>query len=177
MDSLDIFEVLVRENSRMLTAFVQSSVRNPAAADDIWQETMVTAWKRWNDYDRSRPFGAWLRGIAKNNIRSWQRSAAKSHTHVETSTLDYFDAVFAQIQNAEGDTFAEKLGALRDCIQALPPHYQDVVTLRYEEELMPVAIAEQLKSPLETIKKRLQRAKATLFDCVTRKLNISPSNA
>jgi|GEM_PF-180387 len=175
VDSLDIFEVLVRENSRMLTAFIQSAVRNPAAVDDIWQETMVTAWKRWDDFDRSRPFGAWLRGIARNNIRSWQRATAKNHTSVDNSTLEYFDAVFAQIQSREGDTFTEKLEVLRLCIQALPAHYKDVVNLRYEEGLMPATIAEQQTRPLETIKKRLQRAKTMLFDCMTRKSGIGTS--
>lgn len=88
VDSLDIFEVLVRENSRMLTAFIQSAVRNPAAVDDIWQETMVTAWKRWDDFDRSQPFGAWLRGIARNNIRSWQRATAKTIRQSTTALLN-----------------------------------------------------------------------------------------
>jgi len=155
----------------MLTAFLQSSVRNHAAVDDIWQETMLTAWRRWSDYDRSRPFGAWLRGIARNNILAWQRSAANTHKPVDNTTLDYFDAVFGQIHACEGDTFAEKLDALRDCITALPVQYQDVVHLRYARELMPAAIASHMTQQLETVKKRLQRAKGMLFDCVTRKLN------
>jgi len=35
------------------------------AADDIWQETMLVAWRRFDDDDTTRPFGAWLRGIAQ----------------------------------------------------------------------------------------------------------------
>ena len=58
------FEILVRENTRMLTVFLRSRVKDEAAVDDLFQETMLVAWKRLDDCDLSRPFGPWLRGIA-----------------------------------------------------------------------------------------------------------------
>lgn len=170
MESLDVFEVLVRENARMVTAYVQSFVTSPAAVDDIWQETMLTAWRRWSDYDRSRPFGAWLRGIAKNNILAWQRQSARAHTMVDHATLDYVGGVFSRIQQLDGDRFEEKLDALRACIQSLPESYRNVVRLRYEDSLMPAAIAGQQGKSLETVKKQLQRARGILHECLTRKL-------
>lgn len=170
MDSLDVFEVLVRENARMVTAYVQASVPTPAAVDDIWQETMFTAWKRWSDYDRSRPFGAWLRGIARKKILAWQRQAAREYASLDQATLDYVGSVFSRIQQLEGDRFEEKLEALRACIQALPDSYQHVVRLRYEDALMPAAIADRQEKPLETVKKQLQRARGILHECLNRKL-------
>jgi RNA polymerase sigma-70 factor (ECF subfamily) len=65
VNAKQIFEILVRENSRMLLAFIRSIQSDQAAADDIWQETMLVAWRRIGDYDNSRPFGPWLRGIAQ----------------------------------------------------------------------------------------------------------------
>ena len=48
----------------MLTVFLRSRVNDEAAVDDLFQETMLVAWKRLDDCDLSRPFGPWLRGIA-----------------------------------------------------------------------------------------------------------------
>ena len=170
MDSLDVFEVLVRENTSMLTTFVRAAVRQDAAVDDIWQETMITAWRRWDDYDRSRPFGAWLRGIAGKNILAWHRKQARDHVCCDDATLEYFGQVIGRMQNLNGDTFQDKLDALRACIQALPEPYQDTIRLRYEENLMPAAMADALSLKTETVKKQLQRAKAQLFDCISRKI-------
>ena len=170
MDSLDIFEVLVRENSGMLTAFIRAAVAQSTAVDDIWQETMLTAWRRWDDYDRSRPFGAWLRGIASRNILAWHRKQVRDPAWCDGTVLEHFSNTFAGIQQLYGDTFHDKLSALRSCIEALPEDYHEVIRLRYEEDLMPAAIAEGLSLKTETIKKQLQRAKALLHECINRKI-------
>ncbi len=54
------FEILVRENTRMLTVFLRSRLDDEAAVDDLFQETMLVAWKRLDVCDLSRPFGPWL---------------------------------------------------------------------------------------------------------------------
>lgn len=170
MDSLDVYEVLVRENAGVLTAFIRAAVADSSAVDDIWQETMVTAWRRWDDYDRTRPFAAWLRGIAAKNILAWNRKSARSHVSCDEATLEYFGGVLTQIQRLEGDSFDEKLDALRACIEMLPSSYRETIRLRYEENMMPAALANHQAAKLETVKKQLRRAKVLLFDCITRKL-------
>ena len=54
------FEILARENSRMLTVYLRSLVDDEAAVDDLFQETMVVAWRRLDECDLSLPFGPWL---------------------------------------------------------------------------------------------------------------------
>ena len=61
-----VFEILVREHSDRLMAFASAVCRNRSAAEDVFQETLLRAWKGLEGYDRARPFGAWLRGIARN---------------------------------------------------------------------------------------------------------------
>lgn len=170
MDSLDVFEVLVRENSGMLTAFIRASVSQAAAVDDIWQDTMLAAWRRWDDYDRSRPFGAWLRGIASNNVLAWHRKHSREPLWCDESTLQHFSAAFAGIQQLAGDTFQEKLDALRACIEGLPEGYHDVIRMRYEDGMMPATVAESLSLKTETVKKHLQRAKSLLHECINLKI-------
>ena len=170
MKTLELFEVLVRENGGMLTAYLRATSVPSSVVDDIWQETMLTAWRRWEDYDRSRPFGAWLRGIASKNVLAWYRRNAKDHIACDQSTLEYFSDQLSRVQNLPGDTFDEKLEALRGCIDALPVGYKESVRLRYQEDLKPAAMAEKLVRNVETVKKQLQRAKSLLFECIGRKL-------
>lgn len=160
----------------MLTAFLRTAV--PASAvDDIWQETMLTAWRRWDDFDRSRPFGAWLRGIASKNVQAWYRRNSKDHVACDLQTLDYFSETFSRIHNLPGDTFDEKLTALRQCIEALPDNYQQTIRLRYEEELMPADVAQRLKRGTETVKKQLLRAKAMLLQCINQKMSLATTRS
>ena len=43
----EVFEILMRENADMLLAFLRASVRDSHAVDEMFQETMVVAWRGW----------------------------------------------------------------------------------------------------------------------------------
>jgi RNA polymerase sigma-70 factor, ECF subfamily len=168
-DAHDLFEILVRENSRMLMAYVRSVTRNATVADDVWQETMMVAWRRIEDFDRSRPFGPWLRGIASRVMLGHNRK--ESHAvQVDTATLEYLDSRFEQMQSLRGDTLDEKLQALRDCVASLPEHYRTCIELRFMSGLKPQKLSEQIGIALESVKKRLVRAKGMLLTCIEQKM-------
>ena len=62
--STQVFEVLVREYDQMLMAYIRCLIRDPGLVEDVFQETLITAWRRFEDFDSTRTLGAWLRGIA-----------------------------------------------------------------------------------------------------------------
>lgn len=168
-DATDLFEILVRQNSRMLMAYIRSAIRDSASADDVWQETMLVAWRRINEFDRSRPFGPWLRGIAARVILGHGRK--HSHTvQVNESTLDFLDSRFENLQSLRGDTWDEKLQALRDCVASLPEHYRTCIEMRFMEGIKPSQLSKQINLALESVKKRLVRAKAMLVTCIDQKM-------
>ncbi len=177
LNAKDVFEILVRANADMLIAYIRAAVHDDAAADDIFQETMLTAWRRLADYDKQRPFGPWLRGIAGRLILSHFRKSTKRAELCEAETLEYLSSRFEQLQQLQGDTFDDKMEALRDCTAQLPDAYREAVRLRYTNDLGPTTIAERLKIATEAVKKRLQRAKSRLLDCINQKLqaNDTPS--
>lgn len=47
------------------------------AANDVVQETFMTAHRRWSTFDASQPVRPWLLGIARNVIRHHARSAGR----------------------------------------------------------------------------------------------------
>ena len=176
MDAIEPFEVLVRENGGMLSAYLLANV--PASAvDDLWQETMLTAWRRWEDYDRTRPFGSWIRGIASKNVLAWYRKQSRAPAVLDPADLEFADREFERLQKLTGDTFDEKLSALRECIDRLPDSYRHAVLLRYEKGLQPTELADAISRNTETVKKRLQRAKAMLLICIRGKLSAELSGA
>jgi RNA polymerase sigma-70 factor (ECF subfamily) len=170
MKAKEVFEILVREHATSLMVFIRSLVSDSAAAEDIFQETMMTAWKNMDRFDRERPFGPWLRGIAGKTTLAWYRQIRKQPMLRAEELIEKMDHRLTELHALSGDTFNEKLEALKDCILKLPEPYQDTIRLRYNEQLMPAAIVEQTKTNLETVKKRLNRARSMLMTCITRKI-------
>ncbi len=167
----DLFEILAREHADMLSVYLRCIVRDNADVDDIFQETMLVAWKRLPDFDRSRSFGPWLRGIAGRIVMAHRREAARAPFLCDEGVLERLGNVLTKIRSQPGDTLDERLAALRECMGDLPEQARSTVQLRYEQKLSRQEIADELTLPVETVKKRLQRARAQLLDCIQRKLD------
>ena len=77
-DARKLFETLVREHADMLTVYLRASLGNSPDVDDVFQETMIVAWKRLDDFDHTRPFAPWLRGIARNLVLAQRRRRGRT---------------------------------------------------------------------------------------------------
>ncbi len=163
------FEILVRENSRMLTVYLRSLVRDEATIDDLFQETMVVAWRRLDECDLDRPFGPWLRGIASRLVMAHYRMKKQQPVLLHEGVLNLLDHQFEGINSRSGDTWDEKVVALGDCLEALPVKQKQVVDARYLDGLPASQVADRFQISLEACKKRLQRARTMLADCLKRK--------
>lgn len=163
------FEILARENSRMLTVYLRALVRDETVADDLFQEAMVVAWKRLEECDLSRPFGPWLRGIAAKLVMAHYRKRKAAPVFLDEGVLSNLDRHFQAIQTAGGDTWDEKIAAIHGCLDALSPSYRTAIDGRYFKGLKPTPLAKQMGISIEACKKRLVRARSILSECLKRK--------
>ncbi|MGJ8637138.1 MAG: RNA polymerase sigma factor [Phycisphaerales bacterium] len=161
-----IFEILVRENTDMLMAYLRSTVDDSSAIDDLFQETMIVAWKRINDYDRSRPFGPWLRGIARMLVLAHYRTLSKSPAWNNTEILDTIESRFQEFLTQNGRTFSEQAHDLLNCMKRLSSGLKQIVELLYARDMSHTQIAAALNEQAATIRKRAQRARAQLYECM-----------
>jgi len=166
----ELFEVLVREHADALIASIRAGVGR-GHADDVFQETVLVAWRRLADYDRTRPFGPWLRGIARLvalDLVSRQRRMQVA----DPATFDTIERNVAAFERARGEgaepamSFRERLAALDDCLSRLPAMYAEVVQATYRDTRQLADIAQALGGNEELVKKRLQRARAMLAHCL-----------
>ena len=153
----------------MLMTYLRAVVQNQSVIDDLFQETMLIAWQKLDEYDRERPFGPWLRGIAAKLVMAHFRKAKSDVMMLEAETLEYLSQQLQYISERPGDTWDEKIAALRDCIEGLPDQNRQAIHLRYFEQTPASQIAAITKTTVEAIKKRLQRARTQLLDCLRRK--------
>lgn len=169
VDPLVLFEILVRENADSLTAFLRASIRDQTAVDDLFQEAMLVAWRRIGDYDRSRPFGAWLRGIAKRLLLAYYRTSAREVPLSHEKILEHLDQRMAHIDLQPGTCFDERIAALKDCVDHLSTAFREPLELHYREGQTAEWIASHLSSTKHAVQKRLQRARVQLGECLEHK--------
>ncbi|MBK8979444.1 MAG: sigma-70 family RNA polymerase sigma factor [Planctomycetes bacterium] len=171
MDSRELFEILVRENQGLVRAFLLSAVRDAAVADDLLQEAFLIAWKNLDRYDRSLPFGPWVRGIAAKLVLTERRRYARSKVYfVDEEAIRHLERGNDDVHALAGDTLDEKLAALRTCMDGLTDYQRTTIRLHYEDGLQCKDIAPRLGLGLESVKKHLQRGRAALMRCIRGRL-------
>jgi RNA polymerase sigma-70 factor len=165
----EVFSVLVREHMDMLLTYVRSMVYDAATVEDIVQETMLVAWRRFDDYDQSRPLAYWLRGIARKLVVAHYRRQHRQPLYSDASFLDAIDERMTHIDSRPGDTWNDKVAALAQCLDLLPEPMRRSIRLFYENACNTEAIAAETNTTREAAKKRLQRARSLLAECLRRK--------
>lgn len=162
-----VFEILAREHAPMLLAFLRSLLRAGDAVDDVFQETMLTAWRRLADYDRERPFAPWLRGIALNLVRKQQQRDARVAVPCDPAELEALVRRFDEVAST-AEVFSSTSERLQHCLRHLPEKLRVVIGLVYERGLALRAAAQALETNEEAVKKRVQRGRQMLAACLRR---------
>ncbi len=148
--------------------FMLKRTQNETDTEDIVIETFAKAFDRISTYNPEYAFNTWLIAIAKNVHIDLLRKK-KSTLFIDITDEDDQQAynVADSSPSPEDELIKEQnLSSLLECIKQLKPHYQEVIQLRYFQELSYQEIAEQLNEPLNNVKIKLLRAKKLLADVI-----------
>lgn len=151
--------------------FMLKRTENEHDTDDIVIETFAKAFDKLGSYNSEYGFNTWLIAIAKNVHIDMLRKK-KSSLFVDYSEDDDEHAfgVADETPTAEDELITEQnLSELLQCIKQLKPAYQEVIQMRYFQEMSYQEMAEALEEPLNNIKVKLLRAKKLLAEVITKK--------
>ncbi len=151
--------------------FMLKRTEDETDAEDITIETFSKAFDKIATYNPAFQFNTWLIAIAKNVHVDMLRKRKSAWF------LDITDQEDRQAYNvadtspsAEDKLITEQnLSRLLMCIKELKPQYQDVIQLRYFQELSYQEIADHLGEPLSNVKIKLLRAKKLLAEIIRNK--------
>lgn len=123
---------------------------NRSLAEDAVQETFLKAIRYFDRYTHKGKFKAFLYRIAANTCIDMQRKNRHTDMSLEESGIDplYAEPAFETIRSDL---------ALKQLVSCLPPELQEIILLRYGQELTLRETAQTLHLPLGTVQSR-QRA-------------------
>jgi RNA polymerase sigma-70 factor, ECF subfamily len=160
-DSAALASVVARYHHR-LYRYLRRLVREPAAADDLFQQTWLNVVRQIGRYDSHRSFDTWLFAIAHNAAMDLLRR----------KTGESLEELAHEFSAAEPDALSAAMASQRTAILAsemagLSAPCREILTLRFEEGMKLEEIAEVTRAPLSTVKSRVQRALEALREKMT----------
>ncbi len=156
-----LFMKLFIKEQLHLKHYIYSLVHNEQDAADILQTTAVLVWKKFNDYDPSRPFFSWACRFAYFETMNFRQKKKIREKYLGDTVLELIAAEWPQ-----EDIWEDKRAALKHCILKLKERDRKVVELRYESGNKVSEAAHQLKMTAKQVYKVLERVRSSLRKCV-----------
>ncbi len=150
-------------------SFMLQRTENETDAEDITIETFSKAFDKIATYNPEFQFNTWLIAIAKNvHIDLLRKKKSSLFIDITDEEDDIAYAVADTSPSAEDKLITEQnLSRLLQFIKELKPAYQEVIQMRYFQEMSYQEIADELNEPLNNVKIKLLRAKKLLLEIIT----------
>ncbi|MFS4469495.1 RNA polymerase sigma factor [Maribacter sp. 2210JD10-5] len=149
--------------------FQLKRTENENDAEDITIQTFSKAFDKIHTYNDSYVFKTWLITISKNIHIDLVRKRKRNLFDARHGG-DEIKKVLDDAPSMEDQLIKEQnLANLLQDIKKLKPHYQEVINLRYFNELSYAEIANSLNEPVNNIKVKLLRAKKLLSEIIRNK--------
>lgn len=123
----DAFRLIVRHFSLGLRAFVSSQLHHLDDSDDLSQEVFVSAFKNLDRFRKGEDFGAWLRGIARNKLKTHFRSLSRRESAMDRFRAEVTELMHTDLDKLAAKTRDEKVERLLGCVSKLPEKMRRIV--------------------------------------------------
>jgi RNA polymerase sigma-70 factor, TIGR02943 family len=171
-------EQWINEYAGMLLAYTVARVNDTGVAEDIVQETFISAWKSRESYNGSASVKNWLFSICKNKIIDYYRK--KSRSPVQYADADETQQFFNEADHWKDYTVPKEwhvdynhptdnkefYRVLEFCKQKLQELQQRVFVLKYMEDMDSEDICKILQISSSNYWVLIHRAKLRLRNCL-----------
>ncbi len=132
-------------------------------ADDVLQEVFLVITQKAATYQVDRDFRGWAYGIAKRKALEHGR---RYHGKVGVLSPETIALLCDAKPEDEENALTDDSGRLAQCLEKLSPRMQEMVAMRYQEDIAPGIIAEKLSWTSDAVYVALSRARSLLRKCM-----------
>lgn len=153
--------------SRAIYGVIIPIVRDNSVAEEVLQDVFVKVWNHSSSYSEEKGrFYTWLLNIARNKAIDVTRSKAYKNSSKNLTTENFVDIIKGH------DDLSRKTDTIgiRSFIEALKPHCIRLLELLYFKGYTQVETAEEMDTPLGTVKTRARNCISELRKMVQREL-------
>jgi RNA polymerase sigma-70 factor (ECF subfamily) len=158
----NLFAELITRHQSELFGYIYAVVRDWQDADDLYQSVCLVLWSKFELFRPGSSFFAWARQTAKIEVSNFLRNKPSPSHLAETLRTLLTDIA----DESNDDDMEAYLIALRRCRTKLGATDDELLHLRYVEDLSTVEIAVRLQRLQQSVSRSLNRIRRSLFECI-----------
>lgn len=152
-----------------LLRYILGCIPSYSDALDVLQETATALWLKFDEYDRSKPFGPWARRFAHIQVLKFSLYRQRARRQFVAFSEQTTKAITEEYDQ-HADVLDARNEALAGCIEKLSPTEQNLLKRRYFEGVNLRQVAAQEGCNEDQLYRRLQRIRLLLMRCIDRTL-------
>jgi RNA polymerase sigma-70 factor, ECF subfamily len=167
------FERLLQQHEQQLFSFIYSMVRNFQDTEDVFQQSCIVLWEKFDDFEPGTNFGAWACTIARFRALKLFRKNGKMKT-VEFCEATH-DNLFQTYAASDRLHQEERRRTLGQCVDELPDHFRSLVERVYGRREAVTDVAEDLGRPPRGVYNSIRAARKLLRGCIQKSEHVEMS--
>jgi RNA polymerase sigma-70 factor (ECF subfamily) len=144
-------------------------IRDPHLAEDLLQDTWVVVTRKMHDFDETRDFDAWVRGIARNLTRNAMKKNKRMTYMPSEELLEAIDSVHEHVAPVQAAELVKSLDYLDECLQRVAPTHRGILDLCYRQGMSIQEIADQMQRTAVSVQVALSRIRQLVRRCIEEK--------
>jgi RNA polymerase sigma-70 factor (ECF subfamily) len=161
------FAAKLRDIQSRLYGYIHSMARDLNDADDIFQQTALILWNKFDEFDRQRSFFSWACGIARLELINFLRSRKRRRLYFSDDLNLRLVEAQADFTNEEAE---DRRDALAKCLAKLRDRDQQLLTECYQEQSGVNHAAERRGRCPQSVYNSIRRIRRALYECIARTL-------
>ena len=168
VDRKELFESLYAEHEKMLRQIAFQLTKNQADADDIFQESLLRAYRSFHLFEEGTNFGAWVRIIMRNAFYTDRSRNRLRPTLLDGAALEVASNAIGvstegpEVRDQESFPEDQISPEFLSAIGELPARYRQVLMLSDVHGLKYREVAKRVGIPVGTVMSRLSRGRRML---------------
>ena len=147
--------------------YLATLVPDAHACDDLLQEVALACLQGFGTFDRDRPFIPWALGIARNKVlMRWRGLARAPALARDPELLENLSRISEEID----DELDQRERALQQCLGEVKGRAWELLERAYHRDQQPQTIADELGLQASHVRVLLTRIRASLRECIDRRL-------
>jgi RNA polymerase sigma-70 factor (ECF subfamily) len=164
----DEFAQLLAQHEARLFGYIHALVMNAADAEEVYQDTVLALWRKFDQFQPETNFAAWARAAAHFEVQHYFRGASRRRSRFDPVLVDEIAATQMQLDQSETPDAETYFDALRKCKELLPDADQRLIEMCYLASLGVSKTARRLGRSPQSVCNSLSRIRRALFDCIRR---------
>ncbi len=151
--------------------YVYGMLRDWSLAEDVFQDTLITIMKKWEEFRPGTNLCAWVRQIARYKTLETLRGHRSEMATEDQKLQEIVDRTFmSTLDENSAERHRVLMRALHDCLSGLNQQALKLLKGFYWETKSYRELADIHRRGVETIRKSLYRLRQYLSNCATRRV-------